>query len=71
METMTFVEDLIFLTLSGKEQLAICSEKAKEADKSGNEKEALNWFIKGLNIAREQSEKDKIKEFTDCIISML
>lgn len=71
METMTFVEDFIFLTLSGKEQLAICSEKAKEADKLGNESEALNWFIKGLNIVREQSNKEKIREFTDSIITMI
>ena len=71
METMTQIEDLIFLTLSGKEQLAICTEKAKEADRIGKEKEAMNWFIKGLNIAREQSNKAKVKEFTDCIITML
>lgn len=71
MKEMAVMQDFIFLSLSGQEQIAICSSKAEKADRNGDNNEALNWFIKGLNLAREQSNEVKIREFTQYILTLI
>ena len=68
---MTLSQDIIFTSLSGQEQISICAQKAEKADRSGDNNEALNWFIKGLNLAREQCNEIKEKEFTQYILTLM
>jgi len=71
MKEVGVLQDFVFLSLSSQEQIAICTSKAEQADRKGDNNEALNWFIKGLNIAREQSNENKIKEFTQYILTLI
>lgn len=51
--------------------LSLYEELGDEAYKKGDEYAALNWYTKGLTIAREFSLKDKIKLFSNLILASL
>lgn len=51
--------------------LSLYEELGDEAYKKGDEYAALNWYTKGLNIAREFSLKEKIQLFSNLIFASL
>jgi len=71
MEKLMKSQNVIFLALNDFEQIEICSRKIEEAEKKGENQKALNWSIKGLNIAREIRNESKVTEFSNYIMSMM
>lgn len=41
------------------------------AGENGDEHESFQWYLKGLNVAREQGDSEKINYITSLIITML
>lgn len=41
------------------------------AGENGDEHESFQWYIKGLSVAREQGDNEKINYITSLIITML
>ena len=64
-------QNVIFMALTDFEQIEICSRKIVEAEKIGENEKALNWSIKGLNIARDIRNESKVTEFSNYILSMM
>jgi len=71
MEKMIKSQDAIFVMLSELEQIEICKRKIAKTDKCGDRNSALNWAIKGLNIARNIKNENKINEFSNYILTMI
>ena len=46
-------------------------ELGNNAIKEGKMKESLNWYMKGLNIATETKNTEKISEFSGLIFTLL
>jgi hypothetical protein len=51
--------------------LDLYEEMGDNAHKVGNENEAISWYSKGLAMARELRSPEKIKLFTNLIITSL
>ena len=71
MEKMIKSQDAIFVMLSDLEQIEICKRKIAKTEKCGDRNMALNWAIKGLNIARSIKSESKIREFSNYILTMI
>ena len=41
------------------------------AGENGDEHESFQWYLKGLSVAREQGDSEKINYITSLIITML
>ena len=41
------------------------------AGKNGDQYECLQWYIKGLSVARDQGNKEKVDYISSLIITML
>ena len=41
------------------------------AGKNGDEYESFQWYLKGLSVAREQGDKEKVNYISGLIITML
>ena len=41
------------------------------AGENGDEKECFQWYLKGLSVAREQGDEEKVNYISDLIITML
>ena len=41
------------------------------ASKNGDEDESFKWYFKGLGVAREQGDKEKVDYISGLIISMM
>ncbi len=44
---------------------------ANLAGKNGDEVECFQWYIKGLRVAREQDNKEKVDYISNLIVTML
>lgn len=51
--------------------LELYEEMGDNEYESGNESEALRWYTKGLNMARQLKNENKIKRFTNLILASL
>ena len=71
MENTNRINETIISFFPINDQFTLCSQKAKEAIKKGNLQEAVNWFIQGLNIARENKNNLKEKEFKNNILNLI
>jgi hypothetical protein len=41
------------------------------AGENGDEDESFQWYLKGLNVAREQGDEEKVNYISGLIITML
>lgn len=41
------------------------------AGENGDEQECFQWYLKGLSVAREQGDEEKVNYISDLIITML
>ena len=41
------------------------------AGENGDEHESFQWYLKGLSVAREQGDEEKVKYISGLIITML
>ena len=41
------------------------------AGENGDEYESFQWYLKGLSVAREQGDEEKVKYISGLIITML
>ena len=41
------------------------------AGENGDEHESFQWYLKGLSVAREQGDEEKVNYITSLIITML
>lgn len=46
-------------------------EMGNQEGKAGNEEEAINYYIKGLQIAKDSQDKARIKQFSNLILTYL
>ncbi len=51
--------------------LSICEERGDLAYRQGNEPEAIEWYAKGLTLAKKSRSKDKINLFSSLIFVSL
>ena len=47
------------------------TSKWEIAGENGDEHESFQWYLKGLSVAREQGDSEKINYITSLIITML
>ncbi len=67
-QTQILKTNLLEITSS---DLSFCLEMGEIMNRKGRSEESLQWYIKGLNIARELKVEEKVKEFSNLIVSML
>lgn len=49
--------------------LNLYEELGNIADKTGDKKEAMKWYLKGLSMARELKHTDRVKLFSNLILN--
>ena len=53
------------------EQLLMYLEMGNLSGRNGNDQEAIDYYIKGLQIARELQDKPRIQQFSNLILTYL